>query len=90
MVAGLAGIGLRVVLDVVYNHTVAAGDRTRSRCSTGSCPATTTGCRRPARWRTPPAAPTPRAEHAMMEKLIVDSVLHLGHGSTRWAGSGST
>ena len=30
MVAALAGIGLRVVLDVVYNHTVAAGQDSRS------------------------------------------------------------
>ena len=33
--------------------------RPRSRCSTGSCPATTTACSRTARWPTLPAAPTP-------------------------------
>lgn len=33
--------------------------RTRSRCSTRWCPATTTGCWTTVRWPTPPAAPTP-------------------------------
>ena len=36
------GTGLRVVMDVVYNHTNAAGPERQARCSTGSCPATTT------------------------------------------------
>jgi hypothetical protein len=31
-----------------------------TRCSTGSCPATTSGCSPTAAWPTPPAAPTPR------------------------------
>ena len=38
MVRALNGIGLRVVLDVVYNHTPAA-----TRSWTRSSPATTTG-----------------------------------------------
>jgi hypothetical protein len=61
MVGALNGAGLRVVMDVVYNHTPA---RTRTPSWTGSCPATTTGCRPPARWRTRPAAPTPRPSTA--------------------------
>jgi hypothetical protein len=40
--AGHQRAGLRVVMDVVYNHTPASG-RTRSQCSTGSCRATTSG-----------------------------------------------
>ena len=52
--------GLRVVMDVVYNHTTADGHRTGSACSTGSSPATTTGCSPTARSPSPPAAPTPR------------------------------
>ncbi len=74
MVSALAGIGLRVVLDVVYNHTVAAGPSSRSvldrivpgyyhRLSTTGQLETSTCC------------PNTAAEHAMMGKLIVDSVL---------------
>ena len=55
----LNGAGLRVVMDVVYNHTAAAGlDRESS--STASCPATTTGSTTTAPSRTRPAARTPR------------------------------
>ena len=48
---------------------------TRTRCSTRSCPATTSGCSPTARSPTRPAAPTPRPEHAMMGKLVVDSIV---------------
>ena len=71
---GINGAGLRVVMDVVYNHTPAAG-QDRSRCSTGSCPATTTGSTATARSRPRPAARTPRPSTRMMEKLMVDSVV---------------
>ena len=47
--------------------------RTRSRSSTASCPATTTGSTRTAASRPAPAAPNTATEHAMMEKLMVDS-----------------
>ena len=73
MVAALAGIGLRVVLDVVYNHTVASGP-TPIPCWTGSFPATTTGCRRRSAGDST-CCPNTAAEHAMMQKLIVDSVV---------------
>ena len=74
MVAALAGIGLRVVLDVVFNHTVAAGQDSRSvldrivpgyyqRLSACGAVENSTCCSNTA------------AEHTMMEKLIVDSVL---------------
>ncbi len=74
MVAALAGIGLRVVLDVVYNHTVASGADSRSvldrivpgyyhRLSLSGQLEQSTCC------------PNTAAEHAMMDKLIVDSVL---------------
>ena len=74
MVFAVAGIGLRVVLDVVYNHTVASGDDPRSvldrivpgyyhrLSATGQLEQST-------------CCPNTAAEHAMMEKLIVDSVL---------------
>ena len=42
---------------------------------TGSCPATTTGSTPPARCRPRPAAPNTATEHAMMGKLMVDSVV---------------
>ena len=54
MVRALNGIGLRVVLDVVFNHTPG------TRAWTRSSPATTTGSRRPARSTTRRAARTPR------------------------------
>ena len=74
MVSALAGIGLRLVLDVVYNHTVSSGDDSRSvldrvvpgyyhrLSATGQLEQST-------------CCPNTAAEHAMMEKLIVDSVL---------------
>ena len=75
MVQGLNGAGLRVVIDVVYNHTPAAGQDPKSildrvvpgyyqRLSptTGSVE-TSTCCANTA------------TEHAMMEKLMIDSVV---------------
>jgi len=75
MVQGLNGAGLRVVMDVVYNHTPAAGqdpnsilDRVvpgyyqRLNPTTGSVE-TSSCCANTA------------TEHAMMEKLMIDSVL---------------
>jgi len=77
MVAALNRIGLRVVLDVVYNHTVAGGLDPRSvldrivpgyyhRLLADGRIADSTCCANTA------------PEHAMMAKLVVDSVL-------RWA-----
>ncbi|MGW4638519.1 pullulanase-type alpha-1,6-glucosidase [Sphaerisporangium sp. NPDC004334] len=74
MVAGLNGAGLRVVMDVVYNHTFAAGQDPRSvldrvvpgyyhRLLPDGTVATSTCC----------AGTAP--EHAMMGKLVVDSVV---------------
>nr|WP_216853726.1 pullulanase-type alpha-1,6-glucosidase [Phytoactinopolyspora halotolerans] len=74
MVAALNGAGLRVVMDVVYNHTHAAGQDEQSildrivpgyyqRLSATGELETSTCCANTA------------SEHAMMEKLIVDSVL---------------
>ncbi|TDE02452.1 pullulanase-type alpha-1,6-glucosidase [Jiangella asiatica] len=74
MVAALNGTGLRVVMDVVYNHTHAAGQDEKSvldrivpgyyqRLSATGALETSTCCANTA------------SEHAMMEKLIVDSVL---------------
>ncbi|GIF78305.1 pullulanase-type alpha-1,6-glucosidase [Asanoa siamensis] len=77
MVAALNGIGLRVVMDVVYNHTVAGGVNHHAvldrivpgyyhRLLADGRVADSTCCANTA------------PEHAMMGKLVVDSVL-------RWA-----
>ncbi len=74
MVQGLNKIGQRVVMDVVYNHTPAAGQAEKSildrvvpgyyhRLSPGGQVETSTCCSNTA------------TEHAMMEKLMIDSVL---------------
>ncbi|MGC5052106.1 pullulanase-type alpha-1,6-glucosidase [Micromonospora sp. DT48] len=74
MVAGLNGVGLRVVMDVVYNHTSAAGADPRSvldqivpgyyhRLLDDGTVATSTCCANTA------------PEHAMMGKLVVDSLV---------------
>jgi pullulanase-type alpha-1,6-glucosidase len=72
MVQALNRAGLRVVLDVVYNHTTAAGQHEKSvldrivpgyyhRLNADGAVETSTCCQNTA------------SEHAMMEKLIVDS-----------------
>ena len=74
MVQGLNGVGQRVVLDVVYNHTPASGQADDSildrvvpgyyqRLSATGQVETSTCCANTA------------TEHAMMEKLMIDSVL---------------
>ena len=74
MVAGINGAGLRVVMDVVYNHTPAAGQDTDSildrivpgyyqRLSATGRVETSTCCANTA------------SEHGMMEKLMVESVV---------------
>ncbi len=74
MVQGLAGAGLRTVMDVVYNHTAASGQDEKSvldrivpgyyqRLLDDGTVATSTCCSNTA------------PEHAMMGKLVVDSVV---------------
>ncbi len=74
MVAGLNGAGLRVVMDVVYNHTAASGQDPKSvldrvvpgyyqRLSATGEQETSTCCANTA------------SEHAMMEKLMIDSLV---------------
>jgi pullulanase-type alpha-1,6-glucosidase len=74
MVAAINALGLRVVVDVVYNHTHAAGQDDKSvldrivpgyyqRLSATGVVETSTCC------------PNTATEHAMMEKLTVDSVV---------------
>jgi pullulanase-type alpha-1,6-glucosidase len=74
MVAALNGADLRVVMDVVYNHTHAAGQGEKSvldrivpgyyhRQLDDGTVATSTCC------------PNTATEHAMMERLMVDSVV---------------
>ncbi|MEV0719894.1 pullulanase-type alpha-1,6-glucosidase [Asanoa sp. NPDC050611] len=74
MVAGVNGAGLRVVMDVVYNHTTASGQAPKSvldrivpgyyhRLTLTGQVETSTCCANTA------------TEHRMMEKLMVDSVV---------------
>ena len=75
MVQGINGAGLRVVLDVVYNHTPASGQDPKSVLDrivpgyyqrlnpTSGAVETSTCCQNTA------------AEHAMMQKLMVDSMV---------------
>ncbi|NTV64737.1 MAG: pullulanase-type alpha-1,6-glucosidase, partial [Oscillochloris sp.] len=74
MVQALAGLGLRVVLDVVYNHTYDGGQDARSvldkivpgyyhRLDADGRICTSTCCANTA------------SEHAMMERLMIDSVI---------------
>jgi pullulanase-type alpha-1,6-glucosidase len=74
MVAGLNGVGQRVVMDVVYNHTPAAGQDPKSildrvvpgyyhRLNATGQVETSTCCANTA------------TEHPMMEKLMIDSVV---------------
>lgn len=75
MVAALSGMGLRVVMDVVYNHTHASGQDERSvldrivpgyyhRLNGDGFVETSTCCQNTA------------TEHLMMEKLMVDDLVH--------------
>ena len=75
MVKGLNGAGLRVVMDVVYNHTPAAGQDPKSildRVVPGYYHrlTPTTG-----QVETSTCCSNTATEHAMMEKLMVDSVV---------------
>ena len=75
MVQGLNGAGLRVVIDVVYNHTPAAGQDPKSildRVVPGYYQRLnpTTG-----QVETSTCCSNTATEHAMMEKLMIDSVL---------------
>jgi pullulanase-type alpha-1,6-glucosidase len=74
MVKGLSGMGLRVVMDVVYNHTNSAGQNDKSvldkivpgyyhRLNDRGAVETSTCC------------PNTATEHNMMEKLMVDSLV---------------
>ncbi len=74
MVAVLAGIGLRVVLDVVYNHTVAAG-QDRHSVLDRIVPGYYHRLSADGRLENSTCCPNTAAEHAMMQKLIVDSVV---------------
>jgi pullulanase-type alpha-1,6-glucosidase len=74
MIAALNGMGLRVVMDVVYNHTTSSGQAAASvldrivpgyyqRLDADGAVETSTCCANTA------------TEHAMMEKLMIDSLL---------------
>ena len=75
MVAALAEIGLRVVRDVVYNHTVAAG-QDRHSVLDRIVPGYYHRLSADGRLENSTCCPNTAAEHAMMQKLIVDSVVH--------------
>ncbi len=90
MVQGVNHAGLRVIMDVVYNHTPAAGQDPKSildrivpgyyqRLDPASGAVETSTC-----------CANTATEHTMMGKLLVDSVRHVGARRTRWTGSAST
>lgn len=75
MVQGLSELGLRVIMDVVYNHTHASGQNERSvfdrivpgyyhRLNDDGGVETSTCCQNTA------------SEHAMMERFLVDDLVH--------------
>ncbi len=75
MVQALSGMGLRVIMDVVYNHTHASGPEPRAvldrivpgyyhRLSTDGTVETSTCCQNTA------------TEHYMMRRLMVDDLVH--------------
>lgn len=75
MVQALSGIGLRVVMDVVYNHTNASGQADKSvfdrivpgyyhRLNADGRVETSTCCANTA------------SEHAMMERFLIDDLVH--------------
>ena len=90
MVEGINRAGLRVVMDVVYNHTPAAGQDPKSILDrivpgyyqrldpTTGAVETSTCCANTA------------TEHLMMGKLLIDSVLTWAQASTRSTASAST
>ena len=64
MVGALHQDGLQVVLDQVFNHTAAVRPGRASRCSTRSCPATTSASTRRARVETSTCCQNVATEHA--------------------------
>ena len=78
-------------MDVVYNHTAGVRARTRKSVLDRIVPGyyQRLVADRPG-GDTRPAAPNTATEHAMMGKLIVDSVAAPGRGSTRSTASAST
>ena len=75
---GLNEIGLRTVMDVVYNHTNASGPEPTSRCSTASCRATTTAATTTGNVCSDSCCDDTAAEFKMMEKLMIDTGVTLG------------
>jgi pullulanase-type alpha-1,6-glucosidase len=74
MVQALAGAGLRVVMDVVYNHTHAAG-RERGSVLDQIVPGYYQRLDDQGRVATSTCCANTASEHRMMEKLLIDSVL---------------
>ena len=74
MVAALNGAGLRVVMDVVYNHTTASGQDAKSVLDR-IVPGYYHRLSRDRRRRDVDVLPNTATEHRMMEKLMVDSVV---------------
>jgi pullulanase len=74
MVKGLNQRGLRVVMDVVFNHTTAAGQSDRSVLDR-IVPGYYHRLDADGNIETSSCCPNTATEHAMMEKLMIDSVL---------------
>lgn len=74
MVQSLNNLGLRVVMDVVYNHTNAAGQSEKSVLDR-IVPGYYHRLNEDGRVETSTCCPNTATEHAMMERLMVDSVV---------------
>ena len=74
MVQGINNLGLRVVMDVVYNHTNAAGQDAKSVLDK-IVPGYYHRLNDSGRVETSTCCPNTATEHAMMERLMIDSIL---------------
>ncbi|MCK6682469.1 MAG: pullulanase-type alpha-1,6-glucosidase [Thermoanaerobaculia bacterium] len=74
MVQGLASAGLRTVMDVVYNHTTAAGQSAPRSVLDRIVPGYYHRLNLEGTIETSSCCPNTASEHAMMEKLMIDSL----------------
>ncbi len=74
MVMGLSGAGLRTVMDVVYNHTTAAGQSAPRSVLDRIVPGYYHRLNLEGTIETSSCCPNTASEHAMMEKLMIDSL----------------
>ncbi len=78
MVQGLNAAGLQVVMDVVYNHTAAPRARRAKSVLDKVVPGYYHRLDAKGAVENSTCCANTATEHAMMEKLMIDSVAHLG------------